>query len=80
MPIPGIDKILYELAMMEGHPDNTTPAMIGGFVFSYFHNGKLIFSKINFLLLFPFSYSFHKLKCQQMTLAKNFLINILSAI
>lgn len=48
MPIPGIDRILYELAMMEGHPDNTTPAMIGGFVFSYFHNGKLIFFKDKF--------------------------------
>ncbi len=47
-PLPNLDKILYELAMMEGHPDNTTPAMIGGFVFSYFHNNRLIFFKEKF--------------------------------
>lgn len=47
-PVPSLDRILYELAMIEGHPDNTTPAMIGGFVFSYFHNGKLIYFKEKF--------------------------------
>lgn len=47
-PLPDLDKILFELAMIEGHPDNTTPAMIGGFVFSYFHEGKLIFYKEKF--------------------------------
>ncbi len=47
-PVPNLEKILYELAMMEGHPDNTTPAMIGGFVFSYFHKEKLIFFKEKF--------------------------------
>ncbi len=47
-PVPNLDKILYELALLEGHPDNTTPAMIGGFVFSYFHEGKLISFKEKF--------------------------------
>lgn len=47
-PVPVLDKILYELAMMEGHPDNTTPAMVGGFVFSYFYNGKIVFFKEKF--------------------------------
>ena len=47
-PVPNTDRILYELAMIEGHPDNTTPAFMGGFVFSYFHNGKLIYFKEKF--------------------------------
>lgn len=46
--VPSLDKLLYELAMIEGHPDNTTPAMIGGFVFSYFHENKLIYFKEKF--------------------------------
>lgn len=47
-PVPNLEKILYQLAMIEGHPDNTTPALIGGFVFSYFHEGKLIYFKEKF--------------------------------
>lgn len=42
-PIPNLETILYELALLEGHPDNTTPAYLGGFVFSYFEKERLIF-------------------------------------
>ncbi|WP_442915929.1 homoserine kinase [Leptospira sp. GIMC2001] len=35
-PIPSEARFLYELAMLEGHPDNTSPAYLGGFVLSYF--------------------------------------------
>lgn len=48
IPFPSKEKILYELAMMEGHPDNTTPAVLGGFVFSYFDNNKLIYFQDKF--------------------------------
>lgn len=42
---PSKDQVLYEIAMMEGHPDNTTPAILGGFVFSYFTNNRLVYFK-----------------------------------
>ncbi|MCB1177202.1 MAG: homoserine kinase [Leptospiraceae bacterium] len=45
---PPLDSILYELAMLEGHPDNTTPAYIGGFVFSFFSEDKLIYFQNKF--------------------------------
>lgn len=36
IPIPSEGRFLYELAMQEGHPDNTSPAYLGGYVLSYF--------------------------------------------
>jgi homoserine kinase len=46
--LPSEKKILFELAMMEGHPDNTTPAYLGGFIFAYFDNDKLVYFKKKF--------------------------------
>ncbi|MDZ4742916.1 MAG: homoserine kinase [Verrucomicrobiota bacterium] len=46
-------------AEIEGHPDNTTPALVGGFVASQFKDGKVTFirkklpSKLKFILLVP---------------------------
>lgn len=37
--LPSESKFLYELALIEGHPDNTIPAYLGGYVLSYF-SGK----------------------------------------
>jgi len=34
--LPSEGRFLYELAMQEGHPDNTSPAYLGGYVLSYF--------------------------------------------
>lgn len=34
--LPSAGRFLYELAMQEGHPDNTSPAYLGGYVLSYF--------------------------------------------
>jgi homoserine kinase len=39
--IPDDQKMLYDLAVIEGHPDNTTPAYLGGFIFSYFYGENL---------------------------------------
>jgi homoserine kinase len=39
--LPDLNTFLFELAMMEGHPDNTTPAYLGNFIFSYFSNNTL---------------------------------------
>jgi homoserine kinase len=36
IPLPSESRFIYELAMIEGHPDNTSPAYLGGFVLSYF--------------------------------------------
>ncbi|MCE9501493.1 MAG: homoserine kinase, partial [Leptospira sp.] len=38
--IPSKEEFLYELAMIEGHPDNTTPAFCGGLIFAYFTDEK----------------------------------------
>lgn len=43
--LPSESEILFHLAEMEGHPDNTTPAYLGGFIFSYFKDSKLIYYK-----------------------------------
>ncbi|MBE7411736.1 MAG: homoserine kinase [Leptospiraceae bacterium] len=43
---PKENEILFQLAKLEGHPDNTTPAYLGGFVFAYFtENEKLHYFK-----------------------------------
>ncbi|PJZ68583.1 homoserine kinase [Leptospira perolatii] len=46
--VPDEGTFLYHLAQLEGHPDNTTPAFIGGFVFSYFADQKLYYFKKKF--------------------------------
>lgn len=49
IPIPGESLFLYKMAEMEGHPDNTSPAYLGGFVLSYFDNhGRLKYFKKKF--------------------------------
>lgn len=45
---PSLEKFLYELAFLEGHPDNTTPAYLGGFVFSYIEVDKLVYFSYEF--------------------------------
>ncbi|TGL59644.1 homoserine kinase [Leptospira sarikeiensis] len=46
--LPSEAEFLYQLALLEGHPDNTTPAYLGGFVFSYFAEEKLYYFKRKF--------------------------------
>nr|WP_244288586.1 homoserine kinase [Leptospira dzoumogneensis] len=46
--LPSESEFLYQLALLEGHPDNTTPAYLGGFVFSYFAEEKLYYFKRKF--------------------------------
>jgi homoserine kinase len=47
--LPSEGRFLYELAMQEGHPDNTSPAYLGGFVLSYFdREGHLTYFKKKF--------------------------------
>ena len=56
--LPSERDMLYHLALMEGHPDNTTPAFIGGLVFAYFSNGTLEYYKHKFpgtITLFAFT-------------------------
>lgn len=48
IPLPSEAEFLYKLALLEGHPDNTTPAYLGGFVFSYFADEKLYYFKRKF--------------------------------
>jgi len=48
IPLPSENSILTELAMLEGHPDNTTPALLGGFILSYFTKEGLIFFRKKF--------------------------------
>ncbi|EQA37202.1 homoserine kinase [Leptospira inadai serovar Lyme str. 10] len=45
---PSESDFLYNLALLEGHPDNTTPAYLGGFVFSYFAEERLYYFKKKF--------------------------------
>jgi len=47
IPFPSEREFLYNLAKLEGHPDNTTPAFLGGFIFSYFDEEQLIYYKKN---------------------------------
>ncbi len=53
------DKILNLAAEMEGHPDNVTPALYGGFCSSVFENGTVykvsmkITTPIKFAVMFP---------------------------
>ncbi len=47
-PIPNLTTLLYELALLEGHPDNTTPAYLGGFVFSFFEKERLVYFQHSF--------------------------------
>ncbi|MCB1190351.1 MAG: homoserine kinase [Leptospiraceae bacterium] len=58
--LPTESQFLYELALLEGHPDNTTPAYLGGFILSFFENGerlqyfKRIFPKnVSLFILIP---------------------------
>ncbi|TGJ99251.1 homoserine kinase [Leptospira semungkisensis] len=46
--LPSESEFLYRLALLEGHPDNTTPAYLGGFVFSYFAEERLYYFKRKF--------------------------------
>lgn len=47
--IPSESQFLYELAMVEGHPDNTSPAYLGGFVLSYFtEDGRIKYFRKKF--------------------------------
>lgn len=46
--IPKENEFLFHLGQIEGHPDNTIPAYLGGFVFSYFNGNRLEFVKKNF--------------------------------
>lgn len=46
--LPSESEFLYKLALLEGHPDNTTPAYLGGFVFSYFADNRLYYFKRKF--------------------------------
>ena len=39
------DELLYEAYEIEGHPDNVTPALLGGFTISFPENGRIIRSK-----------------------------------
>jgi len=41
------DEILDIALKIEGHPDNITPALLGGFTISMIENGKIIYNKIN---------------------------------
>lgn len=45
---PSLEKILFELAKIEGHPDNSTPAYIGGLIFSYFDKNDLKYFRYKF--------------------------------
>lgn len=47
--LPTKNRFLYELALLEGHPDNTTPAFLGGFILSFFDEEEnLRYFKKNF--------------------------------
>lgn len=46
--IPKENEFLFHLGQIEGHPDNTIPAYLGGFVFSYFNGNRLEFVKKRF--------------------------------
>ncbi len=47
--LPSESRFLYELAMIEGHPDNTSPAYLGGYILSYFDGeGHLKYYKKRF--------------------------------
>lgn len=48
IPLPDENSILTELALIEGHPDNSTPALLGGFIFSYFTENGLVYFKKKF--------------------------------
>lgn len=48
IPMPEENSILTELAKLEGHPDNTTPALLGGFILSYFTKHGLIYFRKKF--------------------------------
>lgn len=39
------DELLYEAYEIEGHPDNVTPALFGGFTISFAERGRVIHSK-----------------------------------
>ena len=55
----GYDEILNMAAAMEGHPDNVTPALYGGFCTSVYDSGKVYFtstkitSDIKLAVMFP---------------------------
>ncbi|TGM59957.1 homoserine kinase [Leptospira adleri] len=48
IPLPKENEFLFHLAQIEGHPDNTIPAYLGGFVFAYFNGTRLEFVKKKF--------------------------------
>lgn len=43
IPLPMESKFLYELAFLEGHPDNTSAAFLGGFVFAFMQVDQLVY-------------------------------------
>ncbi|AOP36009.1 homoserine kinase [Leptospira tipperaryensis] len=48
IPLPRENEFLFHLALIEGHPDNTIPAYLGGFVFAYFNGDRLEYVKKKF--------------------------------
>lgn len=48
IPQPSENVFLLELAKIEGHPDNTIPAYLGGLVFSFISSNQIIFFKKKF--------------------------------
>ncbi|EMY77646.1 homoserine kinase [Leptospira weilii serovar Ranarum str. ICFT] len=48
IPLPKENEFLFHLGRIEGHPDNTIPAYLGGFVFAYFNGERLEYVKKKF--------------------------------
>ncbi|EMJ80537.1 homoserine kinase [Leptospira borgpetersenii serovar Hardjo-bovis] len=48
IPLPKENEFLFHLGQIEGHPDNTIPAYLGGFVFAYFNGNRLEYVKKKF--------------------------------
>ncbi|AYV54268.1 homoserine kinase [Leptospira kmetyi] len=46
--LPSENEFLFHLGQIEGHPDNTIPAYLGGFVFAYFNGSRLEYVKKKF--------------------------------
>ncbi|RHX79065.1 homoserine kinase [Leptospira yasudae] len=46
--LPKENEFLFHLGQIEGHPDNTIPAYLGGFVFAYFNGERLEYVKKKF--------------------------------
>lgn len=42
-----VDDLLYTAYEIEGHPDNVTPALLGGFTISFSENKRIVYTKNN---------------------------------